>query len=297
MTGPRAYVEEPLGPPPPKERGSKLLGNRAFLVSTGSTIAFFAVLTLVVMLAPGFKAVREGFFSFKDMKESFFGVPREGLPPIWRGFLLNVEVFMVAEVLILVLALVIAVIRQIPGPVFFPFRMVAIVYTDLFRGTPLLLVMYIFGFGIPALRIQGLSTQSVTVYGTAALVLSYSAYVSEVYRAGIESVHASQMMAARSLGLSRWQSLRYVVLPQAVRRVIPPLLNDFVSLQKDTALLAVLGTIEAARAAQIYTSYRFNYSPFVMAAFLFILLTIPLARFTDHLIGRDRRRRAAGGAR
>lgn len=297
MTGPRAYVKEPLRPPPPTERGSRLLGNRAFLVSTASTITFFAVVTLIVVLSPGFKAVREGFFSFHAMKESFFGVPKEGLPPIWRGFLLNVEVFMIAEVLILILALAIAVIRQIPGPVFFPFRLVAIVYTDLFRGTPLLLVMYIFGFGIPALRIQGLSTQSVTVYGTAALVLSYSAYVSEVYRAGIESVHASQMMAARSLGLSRWQSLRYVVLPQAIRRVIPPLLNDFVSLQKDTALLAVLGSIEAARAAQIYTSYRFNYSPFVMAAFLFILLTIPLARFTDHLIARDRRRRAAGGAR
>jgi len=169
-------------------------------------------------------------------------------------------------------------------------------YTDLFRGTPLLLVIYIFGFGIPALQIRGLSTQDEVVYGTAALVLSYAAYVSEVYRAGIESVHASQMAAARSLGLSRWQSLRYVVLPQAIRRVIPPLLNDFVSLQKDTALLAVLGVIEAARAAQIYSAYRFNYSSFVVSAFLFILVTIPLARFTDHLIERDRRRRAARGA-
>jgi polar amino acid transport system permease protein len=296
VTGPRAYVEEPLGPPPPKERGSKLLGNRAFLVSTGSTIVFFTVLTLVVVLAPGFKAVRGSFFSFHAMKESFFGVQREGLPPIWRGFLLNVKVFMIAEVLILILGLVIAVIRQIPGPVFFPFRLVAILYTDLFRGTPLLLVIYIFGFGIPSLGIQGMPN-SIVVWGSAALVLSYSAYVSEVLRAGIESVHPSQMMAARSLGLTRWQSLRYVVLPQAVRRVIPPLLNDFVSLQKDTALLAPLGAIEAVRSAQIYTSYRFNFSPYVITAFLFILLTIPLARFTDHLIERDRRRRAGGGAR
>lgn len=295
MTGPRAWVEEPPESPPPKERGSKLLGNRAFLVSSASTIAFFSVITLIVVLAPGFKALRDQFFSFHAMKESFFGVPKEGLPPIWRGFLLNIEVFMIAEVLILILALVIAVVRQIPGPVFFPFRLVAIVYTDLFRGTPLLLVIYIFGFGIPSLRIQGL-TNSPVVLGGAALVVSYSAYVSEVFRAGIESVHASQMMAARSLGLSRWQALRYVVLPQAIRRVIPPLLNDFVSLQKDTALLAPIGAIEAVRAAQIYTSYRFNYSPFVMAAFLFVLLTIPLARFTDHLVERDRRRRAAGGA-
>jgi polar amino acid transport system permease protein len=272
-----------------------LLGNRAFLVSTSSTVVVFAVLVLVVVLAPGFRAVREGFLSLRDMRQSFFGVPGEGLPPIWRGFLLNVEVFLVSEVLILILALLIAVVRQIPGPVFFPFRLVAIVYTDLFRGTPILLVFYIFGFGIPALGIPGLSSQSVTVYGGAALVLSYSAYVSEVYRAGIESVHPSQLAAARSLGLSRWKSLRHVVLPQAIRRVIPPLLNDFVSLQKDTALLAVLGSIEAARAAQIYSSYRFNYSSFTVAAFLFVLVTIPLARFTDHLIARDRRRRAAGG--
>jgi len=302
MTGPRADVEIPIdpdgGPPflPDHRRGSRLLGNRAFLISTASTILFLAIVVSVVVLAPGFRAVREQFLNLHDMKEAFFGNPSQGLPPIWRGFLLNVEVFLVAEVLILILALLIAVIRQIPGPVFFPFRMLAVAYTDLFRGTPLLLVMYIFGFGIPALAIRGLSTQSVTVYGTAALVLSYSAYVSEVYRAGIESVHYSQVAAARSLGLSRWQALRFVVLPQAVRRVIPPLLNDFVSLQKDTALLAVLGSIEAARAAQIYSAYRFNYSSFTVAAFLFILLTIPLARFTDHLIARDRRRRASGGA-
>jgi polar amino acid transport system permease protein len=276
--------------------GSRLLGDRAILVSTASTVIFFALIAMVVVFAPGFAAVRESFLDFQAMKESFLGVPEEGLPGIGEAFLLNVRVFLIAEILILILALAIAVIRQMPGPAFFPLRMVAIVYADLFRGTPLLLVIYLFGFGIPALDIPGLSTQTVTVYGTAALVLSYAAYVSEVYRAGIESVHASQTAAARSLGLSRWQSLRHVVLPQAVRRVVPPLLNDFVSLQKDTALLAVLGSIEAARAAQIYSSYRFNYSSFVVAACLFILVTIPLARFTDHLIERDRKRRTAGGA-
>src|SRR5881296_3777147 len=173
MTGPRADVEIPIGPDggppflPDHRRGSRLLGNRAFLISTSSTVLFLAVVVSAVMLAPGFREVRAQFLNLHDMKEAFFGNASEGLPPIWRGFLLNVEVFLVAEVFILILALVIAVIRQIPGPVFFPFRMLAVVYTDLFRGTPILLVMYIFGFGIPALSIRGLSTQSVTVYGTA----------------------------------------------------------------------------------------------------------------------------------
>jgi len=278
------------------QRGSKLLGNRPFLISTASTIVFFAIVVTVVVLAPGFRAVREAFFDWDSMKASFHGVPGEGLPSIWTAFALNVKVFMIAEVFILVLGLMVAVIRQIPGPAFFPLRMVAIVYTDLFRGTPLLLVIYIFGYGIRALEIPGVSDQSLIFYGTAGLVLSYSAYVSEVYRAGIESVHPSQMAAARSLGLNRWQSLRSVVLPQAVRRVIPPLLNDFVSLQKDTALLSILGVIEAARAAGIYSAYRYNYSSLTVAAILFILVTIPLARFTDYLLARDRRRRAATGA-
>lgn len=277
------------------DRRARLLGDRGFLISTASTIVFFGVLATIVVAAPGFQAVRESFFDVQSMKEAFFGVPEEGLPGIGQAFLLNVKVFLIAEALILVLALVVAVIRGLPGPVFFPLRLVAVVYTDLFRGMPLLLVIYLFGFGLPALGIRGVSTQSEVVYATAALVLSYSAYVAEVYRAGIDSVHASQVAAARSLGLSRFQSLRHVVLPQAIRRVIPPLLNDFVSLQKDTALLAVLGVVEAARAAQIYSAYRFNYSSFVVAAFLFILMTIPLARFTDWLIERDRRRRQAGG--
>ena len=295
QTAPAGAAPDPPDPLASHRGGSRLLGNRGFLISTTSTVIFFLAIGAVVVLAPGFQAVRESFFNIEAMQESLVGVPEEGLPSIWEAFLVNVRVFLVAEVLILVLALGIAVIRQIPGPAFFPFRLVAVVYTDLFRGTPLLLVIYLFGFGIPALNIAGLSTQSETVYGTAALVLSYSAYVSEVYRAGIESVHGSQTAAARSLGLSRWQSLRHVVLPQAVRRVIPPLLNDFVSLQKDTALLAVLGVVEAARAAQIYSSHTFNYSSFVVAAILFILVTIPLARFTDHLIERDRKRRTTRG--
>jgi polar amino acid transport system ATP-binding protein len=209
------------GRAPGSARGSHLLGNRAFLVSTGSTIVFFLALALIFYFAPGSAEVRAQFFNLEDMKQAFVGVPSEGLPSVGKAFILNVEMFLVSEVLILIFALVIAVVRQIPGPVFFPFRLVATVYTDFFRGTPILLVIYLLGYGVPALDLPGISTQPDVVYAIAALVLSYSAYVSEVYRAGIESVHRSQHDAARSLGLSRWQTLRFVVLPQAVRRVIP----------------------------------------------------------------------------
>jgi polar amino acid transport system permease protein len=286
----------PGGPPSTAvtgTRGSKMLGNRrAVLVSSVSTLVFFTVLGVILVMAPGSKEVAHDFFSWEAMKEAFMGT--ETTPSVATAFLKNVQMFLIAEVLILILALVIAIIRLTPGPVFFPLRLVAVVYTDFFRGIPLLLVIYIFGFGIPGLEIRGVSDQSPIVLGVAALVLAYSAYVAEVYRAGIDSVHESQVAAARSLGLSRWHALRFVVLPQAIRRVIPPLLNDFISLQKDTALVAAIGPIEAARAAQIYGSDRFNYSSFVVAALLFIALTIPLARFTDHLIARDRRRRRAG---
>ncbi|MDQ3793695.1 MAG: amino acid ABC transporter permease [Actinomycetota bacterium] len=287
-TGPADSLEPSPG------RGSKMLGGRAVLVSSVSTVLFFAVIAVVVVLAPGSEIVAERFFNPFHLRQSFVGTESE--PSVVGAFLLNVYIFTISEVLILVLALVIAVVRGIPGPVFFPFRMVAIAYTDLFRGIPLILVLYIIGFGVPGLGLAGISYLSDVTYGIIALVLVYSAYVAEVYRAGIESVHESQTAAARSLGLSRWQSLRFVVLPQAIRRVIPPLLNDFIGLQKDTALVSVLGSIEAARAAQIYGAQEFNYASYVVAAMLFVLVTIPLARFTDHLIERDRRRRQAGGA-
>jgi len=185
--------------------------------------------------------------------------------------------------------------RQSTGPVMLPLRIVALVYVDVFRGVPLILLIFAAGFGLPALQLTVVSTQDPAVYGVLALVLSYSAYVSEVYRAGIGSVPLAQVSAARSVGLTHVQALRYVILPQAVRTILPPLLNDFISLQKDTALVSVLGSIEANRAAQIYSDTTFNYSSYVVAAALFLILTIPLARFTDHLIGRDRRRRLAGG--
>ncbi len=264
-----------------RERGKR--NGRLALVST---VVAFGVLALVIVSAPGWPAVKETFFNGADFRES--------APDVLRAFMLNVKIFLIAEPLILVVALVVALMRGLRGPLFLPLRIIAAVWTDVFRGIPTILLMFLFGFGIPALRISGLP-DSVLVWGTVALICSYSAYVAEVFRAGIDSVHPSQRAAARSLGLSGPQTMRFVVLPQAVRRVVPPLLNDFISLQKDTALIAVLGPIEALRSAQIYASFNFNYTSYVVAALLFIALTIPLARFTDRLLARDRQRQLAGG--
>jgi polar amino acid transport system permease protein len=230
-----------------------------------------------------------------DVLQKFFSPHafRVALPDVWEGFQLNLKLMVVAELLVLVLALAIAVIRGLPGRGAAPLRALAIVYTDIFRGTPLILVAFLVGFGLPGLNISGISTLSNFTYAVIALTLVYTAYVTEVYRAGIESVHPSQRMAARSLGLSYWQAMRYVVIPQAVRRVIPPLLNDFVGLQKDTALVTVIGVAEAAQQAQQFSQNNYNFTSYLVAAVFFILLTIPLARFTDHLILRRERRERA----
>jgi polar amino acid transport system permease protein len=245
-----------------------------------------AAVGLLVVNSAGWEDVKQAFFSRDQLEQSF--------PDILAAFWTNVKIFLVAEVAILVLALGIAIVRGLPGPVFFPLRLLAIVYIDLFRGVPTVLVIYILGFGVPALQLSGVPTDPL-FWGGVALVLVYSAYVSEVYRAGIESVHPSQAAAARSLGLTHGQALRYVVVPQAVRRIIPPLLNDFIGLQKDTALVALLGVVEAFRQSQIEVAATFNYTPYLATAALFVLLTIPLARLTDWLVARDRRRQLAGG--
>jgi polar amino acid transport system permease protein len=278
-------------------RGPRIFGTggrRAVAVSSVSTLVVVGALMAVFLLAPGSAEVRHTFLDPRDMWQSFIGNPRKGYYSVGEAIWLNIRMFLAAEVLILALALVVALVRQSIGPVLFPLRVIAVIYVDFFRGVPLLLVIFAIGFGVPALKLPFFSTQAPAVYGVAALVLSYSAYVSEVYRAGLNSVHRSQVAAARSLGLSQWTAMRHVILPQAVRNIIPPLLNDFISLQKDTALVGVLGAIEANQAAQIYGSTVFNYSSFTVAAILFLILTIPLARFTDRLIARDRRRRLAG---
>lgn len=261
-------------------------GTRGVAIALLSTVVFFTAVVVAVTQSPGWPEVRRTFFNWHDISSSF--------PDIARAFELNVKIFLVAEVFILVVALAIAVLRSLPGPVFFPLRLLAIVYTDLARGVPTILVIALLGFGAPALQLSGLPTSRV-FWASVGLILIYSGYVAEVYRAGIESVHPSQEAAARSLGLSRSQALRRVILPQAIRRVIPPLLNDFIGLQKDTALVGTLGVIEAFNQSQIDTNTTFTYGSYLAAASIFVALTIPLARLTDWLIARDRRRRQATG--
>jgi polar amino acid transport system permease protein len=218
---------------------------------------------------------------------------RRALPQVWDGFQTNIKLMVIAELLVLALALLVAIARGLPGRASWPLRGLAIAYTDFFRGTPLILVAYVCGLGLPALQISVISTQSLFTYGVVSLTLVYTAYVTEVYRAGIESVHPSQRMAARSLGLTYAQALLHVVLPQAIRRVVPPLLNDFIGLQKDTAIITVIGVTDALAQAGFYSNDFFLYAGYTVAAVFFVLLTIPFARFTDHLIKeRERRERA-----
>src|SRR3954464_8000894 len=268
------------------DRRSRILGGmsadaRNATIALVSTVVFVTVLVLVITNSSGWPEVKTAFFNPTVFRESF--------PEVLRAFWRNIKIFCVAEVFILVLALLIAVLRSLPGPVFFPIRALAIVYTDFFRGIPTILLIFILGCGVPALGLSGVPTSAV-VWATVALIIIYSAYVAEVYRAGIESVHPSQDAAARSLGLTRGQSLRYVVIPQAVRRVVPPLLNDFIGLQKDTALVALIGPIEAFRQSQIEVAGAFNYTPYLATALIFVLLTIPLPRRTGWVIARERRR-------
>jgi polar amino acid transport system permease protein len=262
------------------------LRRRSLLVASAATVAFFGLVWLGTVSSPGWPRVKSTFFSWHSAKDSF--------PSIWHAFwTYNVRLFLIAEVLILVLALTIAVLRQSRAPVLLPLRIVAVVYTDLFRGIPTILLVFMLAFGVPALNLRGL-TNSLFFWGLVALVLSYGAYVAEVIRAGIESVHPSQIASADALGLTRFQAMRHVVVPQGVRRVIPPLLNDFVSLQKDTALVGAAGLFDALFAAQDYANYHFNFTPYTLVAGYFIVLTIPLARLTDHLQHRAMERERQG---
>ena len=262
--------------------------RRDILVATVALVVVLGAFVVGVTSAPGWDRVRETFFNWGEAKDAF--------PQVIKGFGKNVVIFLVAEPFILVVGAGVAVIRWTVSPVMLPFRVLAVIYADVFRGIPTILLVYLAGIGLPALELQGLTTNTMWL-GTGALVASYGAYVSEVFRAGIESIHPSQLASADTLGLSRWQSMIHVILPQATRRVAPPLLNDFISLQKDTALLSVIFVFEAMFSAQDYTNYHFNYTPRVVAAVLFICLTIPLTRFTDWVARRMMRREFAGVAR
>jgi polar amino acid transport system permease protein len=258
--------------------------RRSTLTALLSTVVFAAVLLFVVTSSPGWSRVQDSFFNLR--------IGWDSLPALLEGLWLNIRVLVVCELLVLIFGLGIAAVRSLRGPVWFPVRALAIGYVDLFRGLPLLICLYLVGFGLPGLRLQGIPTNPVLLGGLA-LVLIYTAYVAEVFRAGIESVHPSQLAAAKSIGLNYRRTMQLVVLPQATRRVTPALLNDFVALQKDCGLISVLGAVDAVRAAQIQAATTYNFTPYVVAGLLFIALAVPSARLADWAAGRVATRQGA----
>jgi polar amino acid transport system permease protein len=292
---PEKYQPLPGGgyTPPSGDRGSRILaplraeGARGVTIAVVSTVVVFGLLAFAILNSSGWPQIKEAFFDPT--------VFRESLGKIIEKFTRNVFIFLVAEVFVLILAMILAVMRSLRGPAFTPLRILAAAYTDLFRAVPTILVIFLLGFGAPALQIKGVPHSDI-FWAIVALVLVYSAYVAEVYRAGIQSVHPSQVASARALGLTRGKTMRFVVVPQAVQRVLPPLLNDFIGLQKDSALVGILGYTEALRQAQIISAANFDFTPYVALALVYIVITIPEARFVDWLVARDQRRlQAVGG--
>ena len=259
-----------------REAAARRRHRRGQLVAALSSLVVIGGLAAWVLTSPGWPEVRETFFNWDVFRESF--------PEVLGGFWLDVKLFVIVEVAVLAVGLGLAVLRTSRAPAFFPLRLLTVVYVDLFRGIPTILLVFLVGFGIPALRLSGLPTDPV-VLGGIALGLSYSAYVTEVYRAGIRSVHRGQRDAALAVGLTEAQAMRHVILPQAVRRVAPPLLNDFVALQKDVALVSILGPLEAFRYAQIIEGETFNFTPLIAAALLYLAVTVPLARVVERMGG------------
>jgi len=263
------------------------ISRKQFTIAGISSVLVLGALSFLIINSPGWQVVKATFFDLN------YG--REVLPTVLRGLVVNIQLSFIGGFFIAIIALSLALIRTTKSPALTPFRFLATAYVDIFRGAPLLLIILLVGFGVPALRLAGL-TSNVIVLGTVAVVLTYSAYVAEVIRSGIMSIHPSQRAAARSLGLTSGQTMRFVVLPQAIRRVIPPLLNDFVSLLKDTGLVSILGVTDAVRAAQINASRTFNYTPYVVSAILFLLITIPLTRYIDQVIRRASSKQNSEGA-
>lgn len=270
-----------------RQERRKKLAQRKFLIASLSTFIVLAGLITLVVTSPGWDIVKKTFFDLDYGREVF--------PTVIKGIFLNIKLTIIGSICIGAIALLLAILRTTRSAALTPFRLLATAYVDIFRGIPLLLVIFLIGFGVPALGLKGL-TSNVTILGTAAVVITYSAYVAEVIRSGILSIHPSQRAAARSLGLTHAQSMRHIVLPQALRRVVPPLLNDFVALLKDTGLVSILGVIDAIRAAQINASRTFNYTPYVVAAMLFLCITIPLTRYTDRALRNTYARQNSEGA-
>ena len=267
-----------------RRRFRKKQSGRSVLISLASTVVLAVLVWLTVINTPGWALVQQAFFDPKTAAEF--------LPSILLGLWLNVRILFFAAIGVAIFATLIAVVRTLRGPVFFPLRFLATVYTDLFRGMPLIIVLYLVGFGIPALGVTPRLPPE--VWGTLALILTYSAYVSEVLRAGMEAVHPSQRLAARALGLGHVQTLRRVVLPQALRKMTPPLMNDFISMQKDVGLISILGAVDAVRAAQIESAQTYNFTPYIVAGILFVLLAIPTIRLADWYTARLRAREQTG---
>jgi polar amino acid transport system permease protein len=259
--------------------------TKSVLIALGSSIVLVAVLVVVIVNTPGWAIVSQTFFDPQ--------VALDSIGPIFQGLLVNLLVLAIAVVCVAILGTLLATMRSLRGPVFFPLRALAAAYTDFFRGIPLLIVLYLVGFGIPALMI--FPRMPAMFWGTIALVLTYTAYVAEVLRAGMEAVHPSQRIAARSLGLTHGQTLRIVVIPQGVRKVVPALMNDFVSMQKDVGLISVLGVVDAVRAAQLMVADTYNYTPYIVAGLMFIILSWPMIRLTDVVTARMNKREQAGG--
>ncbi len=270
-----------------RQASRKAIGRKKALIASLSSVIVIGSLIRLIVTSPGWQSVKDTFFDW-----SYGG---EVLGAVAKGLVVNIRLTIIAAILIGIFAMILALLRTSRSAALTPFRIMATAYVDIFRGVPLLLVILLIGFGVPALRIEGL-TNSVLILGTTAVVLTYSAYVAEVIRSGILSIHPSQRAAARSLGLSSSQTMRHVVLPQALKRVVPPLLNDLVALLKDTGLVSILGVTDAVRAAQIASSRTFNYTPYVTAAILFLLITIPLTRYTDRVLAKSIKRQNAQGA-
>ena len=269
-------------PPPPKRGFDWRAAALPSAISAISILIVFGALGWAITSAEQWPRIRLQFFNLDAMIAAF--------PRVLQGFWVNIQVWLTVLAAILAWALALAILRSLRAPWFAPFRLMVVIYIDLFRGVPVLLLVLLFGFGIPALNLPGLPNSGL-FWGGVAMVLSYAAYVAEIYRSGIDAVHEGQRAAAKSLGLSEWQTLRYAILPQALRNVVPALMNIVVALQKDVALLSVIGVRDAVREAQIYTASTFNYSSLIVAAALFLLATIPMARLADYLTRRDRMRR------
>ena len=255
--------------------------RRSIAVATVSSLTVVAAIVLFVPRMPRWDRVKESFFSGERFADSF--------PRLLEAFVLDIKIFAWSTPAIVILALLVAIARNSRSAALFPVRVLTIAYTDIMRGVPVILSIYLIGFGVPGLGLER-PWNSPLLWGSVALVLTYASYVAEVFRAGIESIHESQRAAARSLGLSNWQTMRFVVLPQAIRRVVPPLMNDMVSLQKDVALVSLIGLIEILRQAGVDKSKFANFTPYVVAAVIFLMMTIPLTRTTDYLLERERRR-------